>query len=67
MRIVVTNRVRVSEPTVKRIEPSEPALRRIDPQTVAEALGGEPLNEGVKDRPGPITYSALRTELMRRL
>jgi len=59
-------RIKVSEPTVKRIQASEPTVRRLDPQTVAEALGGEPVPGHLECNPGPLTLHVLREELLRR-
>ena len=65
-RGIMDKRIKTTEPTVKRIQTSEPTVRRLDPQTVAEALGGEPVSGHVEGRPGPLTLHVLREELLRR-
>jgi hypothetical protein len=63
---LMTKRIRTTEPTVARIRATEAPLPRIDPQTVAAALGAEPVPEHIEGQPGPFTLYALRQELLRR-
>src|SRR5690348_16828917 len=53
-------------PTVKRIRTTLSPLKRIDGRAVAEALGAEPCADRLYGKLGPISLSALGSELFRR-
>jgi hypothetical protein len=63
----MADKIRTTEAIEKVIRDTGPVLPRVEPTQVQEALGGEPVAEGLAEAMAPLTLAAVREELVRRL
>ncbi len=63
----MTKRIKPTEATLKPIRDTGSTLPRVDPARVQEVLGAERVAEGLTAVLAPVTLSAVREELLRRL